>query len=435
MNSIKAKIITMKKLLLSLTFLILSSINANSENKIVSVSNFDVPVNEQWMVDRVLSENPDLKAADLSRVEFEAGTYYGQVNSSGVPNGHGILGSADQEDSAGKGIESNFKNGKIGKNEEPTIVSSTGETQTGAAAVEFQNRAFNNGFDVRVGLQSTLLDVLSKDHLDKLQEMKNLRDYEYGGYYREIEELQNLYKEENIDKELISKMTKALSEKISDDILGSSKRVEMYERDVESIKNELKGLNYKLRSEESFNLADIFLNALLGNNYLGTEVKEDIEYYERQLKEANDRLSEFRRELYQKQDMVFRLDNILSLGFLQNPPTDNDEKLAAILLGIAETDLDLEDIRFNINVNLRKDTTAGAIEGMINGKWYEIETVTVTGMSGTNIELQLTQKGKRDFDRDKKGEKGTDGSSEGEGEGEGGGMTYLIPNPKSQYLI
>ena len=58
---------------------------------------------------------------------------------------------------------------------------------------------------------------------------------------------------------------------------------------------------------------------------------------------------------------------------------------------------------------------------MINGKWYEIETVTVTGMSGTNIELQLTQKGKRDFDRDTNREKGSDGGGEGAGDG-GGSM-------------
>ena len=64
---------------------------------------------------------------------------------------------------------------KIGKNEEPTIVSSTGETQTGAAAIEFRNRAFNNGFDVRIGLQSTLLDVISNaDYMSNL--LENLGD-------------------------------------------------------------------------------------------------------------------------------------------------------------------------------------------------------------------------------------------------------------------
>ena len=103
----------MNKIILSLILLILLTINANSETNVVKVSNLDVPANEQWMVDRVLAENPDLKAADLSRVEFVAGTYYGQVNSSGVPNGHGILGTVNEEGSIDKGIESNFKKGNF----------------------------------------------------------------------------------------------------------------------------------------------------------------------------------------------------------------------------------------------------------------------------------------------------------------------------------
>ena len=416
----------MKKLLLSLTFLILSSINANSENKIVSVSNFDVPVNEQWMVDRVLSENPDLKAADLSRVEFEAGTYYGQVNSSGVPNGHGILGSADEEDSAGKGIESNFKNGKIGKNEEPTIVSSTGETQTGDAAVEFQNRAFNNGFDVRIGLQSTLLDVLSKSHLDKLQEMKNLADYGNGGYYREIEKLQNLYKAENIDKELILEMTKALSEKIALEISSAEiyleyekERVELYEERLKAYEEDIEKYG-EIFAQKPQTLADIIM--LASHPFFNMMAKYDYEDLRDELQWSKYDVEYYNKGLSELKDYELKLNSILNFGFLQNPPTDNDEKLAAILLGIGKTDLELDDIRFNMNVNLRKDTTAGAIEGMINGKWYEIETVTVTETSGTNIELQLTKKGKRDFDRDTtKGEKGSDGGGEGAGDG-GGSM-------------
>ena len=423
----------MKKLFLSLTVLILFSINAKSENKQVSVSNFDVPANEQWMVDRVLSENPDLKAADLTRVEFEAGTYYGQVNSSGVPNGHGILGSADEEDSVGKGIESNFKNGKIDENEEPTIVSSTGETQTGAAAVEFQNLAFNNGFDVRVGLQSTLLDVFSnRDYIfDDLGELKST--ISNSKYRNKLKELQDLYLAGNYE-ELISKKIEELVKEISNDISWAVEfeESEKNRRDflIQRI-HEMKGTQ-KIFNGSSTSLGDIFIRLMIGS-YSDDALDEEIEDLEIYLKRIESELNEVRRELLELKDLELKFNNLLNFGFLQNPPTDNDEKLAAILLGVAKTDLKLDDIRFNINVNLRKDTTGGAIEGMINGKWYEIETVTVIGMSGTNIELQLTQKGKRDFDRDKKGEKGTDGSSEGEGEG--GGMTYLIPNPKSQYLI
>ena len=421
----------MKKLLLSLTFLILSSINANSENKIVSVSNFDVPVNEQWMVDRVLSENPDLKAADLSRVEFEAGTYYGQVNSSGVPNGHGILGSADEEDSAGKGIESNFKNGKIGKNEEPTIVSSTGETQTGDAAVEFQNRAFNNGFDVRIGLQSTLLDVLSNpDYMSNI--LENLGEpfvvsYRTGPQVRSaLLELQNLYKAENIDKELILEMTKALSEKIALEISSAEiyleyekERVELYEERLKAYEEDIEKYG-EIFAQKPQTLADIIM--LASHPFFNMMAKYDYEDLRDELQWSKYDVEYYNKGLSELKDYELKLNSILNFGFLQNPPTDNDEKLAAILLGIGKTDLELDDIRFNMNVNLRKDTTAGAIEGMINGKWYEIETVTVTETSGTNIELQLTKKGKRDFDRDTtKGEKGSDGGGEGAGDG-GGSM-------------
>ena len=49
-------------------------------------------------------------------------------------------------------METNFKNGKVKRGADPTILSSTGEVVTGNDAVDFQNRAFNNGFDVSVVL-------------------------------------------------------------------------------------------------------------------------------------------------------------------------------------------------------------------------------------------------------------------------------------------
>lgn len=427
----------MKKLLLSLTFLILSSINANSENKVVKVSNFDVPANEKWMVDRVLAENPDLKAADLSRVEFVAGTYYGQVNSSGVPNGHGILGTVDEEDSAGKGIESNFNNGKIGKNEEPTIVSSTGETQTGAAAIEFQNRAFNNGFDVRIGLQSTLSDILSNpDYLSNT--LENLGDpfvmtYRTGKKFRlDLSELQNLYKAENIDKKLISEKISNLLADIANNISGIERKLENEEKRKDFYEQQLKAME-----EDRERLGLVFQHRpqtfaemlLLASHpyylpFMNREYEDEEYFTQYRIDLAIDEMEYLNTDLSKVKDYELKLNSILNFGFLQNPPTDNDEKLVAILLGVAQTDLDLDDIRFNMNVNLRKDTTAGAIEGMINGKWYEIETATVMGMTGTNIELQLTQKGKRDFDRDTKVERKDGGSGGSEGSGGGMGGSY-----------
>ena len=392
----------MNKILLSLILLILLTINANSETNVVKVSNFDVPANEQWMVDRVLAENPDLKAADLSRVEFVAGTYYGQVNSSGVPNGHGILGTVDEEGSIDKGIESNFKNGKIGENEEPTIVSSTGETQTGAVAVEFQNRAFNNGFDVRVGLRNTLLDALTNpdyisNTIETLEFLKKQKStYDYNPFIiRELQTLQDLYQVENIDLELISNQIKKLKKTISEEI-SYTERYIIYEEEEEFM---------TVFSQEPKNLGEIF--ALLMSDAMMMSAM-----YQKHLIDLKD-------DLIGLKDVQLKVNDLLNFGFLLNEPTDNDDELVSILLGIGQTDLKLDDIRFNVNINLRKDTTGGAIEGKINGKWYEIETEMVVGIDGTQIKLSLTKKGKSDLAAAEAAAQGSDSSSSS-GSSEGG---------------
>ena len=414
----------MNKILLSLILLILLTINANSETNVVKVSNFDVPANEQWMVDRVLAENPDLKAADLSRVEFVAGTYYGQVNSSGVPNGHGILGTVDEEGSIDKGIESNFKNGKIGENEEPTIVSSTGETQTGAVAVEFQNRAFNNGFDVRVGLSNTLLDALTNpdyisNTIETLEFLKKQKStYDYNPFIiRELQTLQDLYQVENIDLELISnlieKLKKTISEKISSterSIFHDEKRIEEQEKQKKERLEELGAVF----SQEPKNLGEIFV--FLMSDAMNIDIGDDDEY---ELKMDKWRLDDRKDDLIGLKDVQLKVNDLLNFGFLLNEPTDNDDELVSILLGIGQTDLKLDDIRFNVNINLRKDTTGGAIEGKINGKWYEIETEMVVGIDGTQIKLSLTKKGKSDLAAAEAAAQGSDSSSSS-GSSEGG---------------
>ena len=123
----------------------------------------EIPEGEQYMVDRALQQNPNLTRNDISRVEFEAGTYYGQINSRGVPNGYGILGVGDAA------METNFKNGKISRGAEPTIVSSTGEVVTGTDAVDFQNRAFNSGFDVSVVMSNVLENLDMNYVVDELE--------------------------------------------------------------------------------------------------------------------------------------------------------------------------------------------------------------------------------------------------------------------------
>lgn len=389
----------MNKILLSLILLILLTINANSETNVVKVSNFDVPANEQWMVDRVLAENPDLKAADLSRVEFVAGTYYGQVNSSGVPNGHGILGTVNEEGSIDKGIESNFKNGKIGENEEPTIVSSTGETQTGVVAVKFQNRAFNNGFDVRVGLRNTLLDALTNpdyisNTIETLETIKEQKSTNYS-IKKELQTLQDLYQVENIDLELISNQIKKLKKTISEEISYTERYASFLDKEKESM---------TVFSQEPKNLGEIFVFLLSDAMMSAGDQKH---------------LIDLKDDLIGLKDVQLKVNDLLNFGFLLNEPTDNDDELVSILLGIGQTDLKLDDIRFNVNINLRKDTTGGAIEGKINGKWYEIETEMVVGIDGTQIKLSLTKKGKSDLAAAEAAAQGSDSSSSS-GSSEGG---------------
>lgn len=106
------------------------------ETDSVRVEQIVVPENEKWMVDRVLKQNSELNEGDISRVEYSFGVYYGQINKSNVANGKGILGvrdddaidvvPGDNEVNTYYGIETTFKNGKLGKKSQQTILTDSG---------------------------------------------------------------------------------------------------------------------------------------------------------------------------------------------------------------------------------------------------------------------------------------------------------------------
>ena len=106
------------------------------ETDSVRVEQIVVPENEKWMVDRVLKQNSELNEGDISRVEYSFGVYYGQINKSNVANGNGILGvrdddaidvvPGDNEVNTYYGIETTFKNGKLGKKSQQTILTDSG---------------------------------------------------------------------------------------------------------------------------------------------------------------------------------------------------------------------------------------------------------------------------------------------------------------------
>ena len=78
----------MKKIFLSFFCVFILLINKTYANPINSI---EVPENEQWMLNAI-KQNTSLSDADIHRIEYSFGTYYGAVNEDGLPNGAGILG-------------------------------------------------------------------------------------------------------------------------------------------------------------------------------------------------------------------------------------------------------------------------------------------------------------------------------------------------------
>ncbi|MFL2893026.1 MAG: hypothetical protein ACJZ8F_06115 [Candidatus Pelagibacter sp.] len=340
----------------------------------------EIPKGEQYMVDRALQQNPNLTKDDIYRIEFEAGTYYGRINSKGVPNGYGILGVGDTA------METNFKNGKISRGAEPSIVSSTGEVVTGKDAVDFKNRTFNNGFDVSVVMSNLIknidmnyvvgtLETLSRDIATK----NNVAWTPY------------LSKQFNTIRDLLT-MEGKRNEEQQNLLLDTLSTIHVgFFAEFTNISNVL-GKNREYI--DRYTLIELLVAAQSDFNPIRID-------------------AELRKEMERINNAMNTMDFLWTIGRLTNAETVRSTTAFSVLVanynvqpedGIPE----LTDIRINSNVNLRRNTVGDAvIEGEFNGHFYEMEIDPKTA------KLTLSEQGRREFKKDKSKDNDREGGGDG----------------------
>ena len=383
MNKIFSKIIIFLFLLTSSAY---STTLVDSDGQSFEVNQQDVvplshlgeiPEGEQYMVDRALQQNPNLSRDDISRIEFEAGTYYGQINSRGVPNGYGILGVGDAA------METNFKNGKISRGAEPTIVSSTGEVVTETDAVDFQNRAFNNGFDVSVVMSNVLENLDMNYVVDEFVAVsrvivRNNWESDIGVHVDILRDLLTMEGERNEEQQA-------------------------------ALENALRRIHNRIYETMASIEAEINFHQMFFRDW--TLVEMLVLYSSNS--DTVVRIRDLQEDLARLENSLFTHDILWQIGAFTNGNTvsyvDAIHALGQIYYQQPEDGLpELTDIRIYSNVNLRRNTVGDTvIEGEFNGQFYEME------FNGSPSRLTLSEQGRREFNRDQSGDKGGEGGESG----------------------
>lgn len=406
------------------------------ETDSVRVEQIVVPENEKWMVDRVLKQNSELNEGDISRVEYSFGVYYGQINKSNVANGKGILGvrdddaidvvPGDNEVNTYYGIETTFKNGKLGKKSEQTILTDSGgkaleAKENIADQIKFHNQAFNNGFKIKADLVQLLSNDLVNTITSLSDDIKTILSLDFSklessdGIYESLLSIEDFHEIKdgfNSVQDYITAL--AEGEKLMDD---SSYDRMLY--DFESIYFRLERQIYKFTNikellstdtaypgSKVINLGDILRDAVL-SSHIGRLVdlkSKTIKAYQLLTQPEMIGLLTF------QQSNLDLLENINTLGSTKS---------------FLNKDKNFKEVRIVDGYNMRKNTSGTTIEAKgSNGTWYLVEYVLNDNNTFT---LQLTDEGKKNYENDKKAlqtgssDSSSSSSSSGSGGGEGGG--------------
>ena len=109
----------MKKLyiyIFSIFLLFLTNVNSVEDfekGEAYQLVRSEVPANEQWMVNRLSQQYPNLEETKIFRIQTSFGTYYGAINNRGLPHGPGILSVSKDGVPTGTALEAEFKKGKL----------------------------------------------------------------------------------------------------------------------------------------------------------------------------------------------------------------------------------------------------------------------------------------------------------------------------------
>ena len=143
-----------------LFFTNVNSVEDFEKGEAYQIVGFEVPANEQWMVNRLSQQYPNLEETDIFRIQTSFGTYYGAVNNRALPHGPGILSVSKDGIPTWTALEAEFKKGKLNDTDEFKLLGITDwvfDINNEDMMVAAKNRVFNNGFDLISDLLNKLL--------------------------------------------------------------------------------------------------------------------------------------------------------------------------------------------------------------------------------------------------------------------------------------
>ena len=396
----------MKKIFLSFFCVFFLLINKTYANPINSI---EVPENEQWMLDAI-KQNTSLSDDDIHRIEYSFGTYYGAVNEDGLPNGTGILGLLEG-DQFQIGIRSEFKRGKLAKNDEmvthasPSLISENENGQASIQAInwglmqrhiEFKNQIFGGGFNATAELAD-----MAKVHLmavkNRAGELLNS-----GECQAACDELIRW-----IDERFDNSRNFRSVEEVYETLLSISYINNYHSSGLVRLFNRLNWARARIPPFLLLRDATRIINAQIIGYPPGFTLDIDTEL-------DNEEIRELKREIV----TVRGLYDSLFAPFVRTSRT-NEINHASLLSFMSQQIVDqneespFEDFRVTNYFNLRDNIRENVVEAkMPNGRWYEVE------MNSENFFFQFTEAAARNYKRDSaQGGSDNDGGSSGDSGG------------------
>lgn len=385
----------MKKLyiyIFSIFLLFFTNVNSVEDFEVgeaYQIVGFEVPANEQWMVNRLSQQYPNLEETDIYRIQTSFGTYYGAVNNRALPHGPGILSVSKDGIPTGTALEAEFKKGKLNDTDEFKLLGITDrvfEINNEDMMVAAKNRVFNNGFDlianvnniVKANISKLLIDGAQCNNdicervYDRLENINN-QDYSDNPIYLFID-LENLLYDILIAKD---DTRYAWYRKLSNE--------DRYQRDYMNLFFSMLGFNETTRNvaRDNYNFYSEIsesISYLVGYGTYGFHDLTSFQSYMRNFVER-DRNSLF--DYFIKKDNPLYFSNFVLNQYLNDR---NENRYSE------SDDIQFEEFRFVNNFNFRKNENEDVIQGKLNGKWYDLE------LNPETMGYEMTASARRDFE-------------------------------------
>lgn len=373
----------------------------------------EVPANEQWMVNRLSQQYPNLEETDIFRIQTSFGTYYGAINNRGLPHGPGILSVSKDGVPTGTALEAEFKKGKLDHTDEFTLlgINNSGEPfefNDEFQKVEAKNRAFNNGFDLIADVNTLIKESASRAVnwgrqydatafcmeacTDLLNRLENIINQDYSGnrnrLFIELEGLlYDIMREMNTLQNIDS-----VSQPTQDEVnLFGLWMILNEHQDLWPIAREVYGdtLNFYIQMSES-----IFM--ILGGG--GLQTPSDFNSFMTNI------------DSYQQSDesVLFNEgDPLYFTNLVFNNYMDWENTAGNNIIIKQSANLQFSEYRYVNNFNFRKDKNEDVIQGKLDGKWYDLE------LNRERMAYEMTASARRDFENNN--------SNSNDREGGGGG--------------